>query len=81
MKEAIKERSRGKFYILDGNSKIRDFSPEINKFNFLEFIKFSLLIHFSNRYRDIIDAADGIHVMKNCTKKVRFKYFFQTKSE
>ena len=24
----------------------------------------------SNRYRDIIEAADGIHVMKSCTKKV-----------
>ena len=29
----------------------------------------TLLLH-SNRYRDIIVAADGIHVMKNCTKKI-----------
>ena len=31
---------------------------------------------YSNRYRDIIDAADGIHVMKSCAKQVGFAFEF-----
>lgn len=30
----------------------------------------SFFFSISNRYRDIIDAADGIHVMKSCSKEV-----------
>ena len=29
-----------------------------------------MFVTISNRYRDIIDAADGIHVMKSCSKKI-----------